>query len=135
MRRVPIRRHDSIGGWRPKGFVNLALAKGYKLGFQASSDHISTHQSYANVLATENTREAIVDALRKRHVYASTEQIVADVRSGPYLMGDIFSTDEAPSLHVRTGRHHQICQGGDRERQRICLFHRAGFGDGRILMA
>ena len=28
---------DSIGGWRPKGFVNLALEKGYKLGFQASS--------------------------------------------------------------------------------------------------
>jgi len=92
---------DSIGGWRPKGFVNLALEKGYKLGFQASSDHISTHQSYANVLVTENTREAILDALRKRHVYASTEQIVADVRSGPYLMGDIFSTAEAPSLHVK----------------------------------
>jgi Protein of unknown function (DUF3604) len=92
---------DSIGGWRPKGFVNLALEKGYKLGFQASSDHISTHQSYANVLVTENTREAIVDALRKRHVYASTEQILADVRSGLHLMGDIFSTSEIPNLHVK----------------------------------
>jgi hypothetical protein len=92
---------DSIGGWRPKGFINLALEKGYKLGFQASSDHISTHQSYANVLVTENTREAILDALRKRHVYASTEEIVADVRSGPYLMGDVFSTAEAPNLHVK----------------------------------
>ncbi len=92
---------DSIGGWRPKGFVNLALEKGYKLGFQASSDHISTHESYANVLVTEDTREGILDALRKRHVYASTEQIVADVRSGPYMMGDIFSTSEAPSLHVK----------------------------------
>ena len=40
---------DSIGGWRPKGFVNLALEKGYKLGFQASSDHISTHMSYCNI--------------------------------------------------------------------------------------
>ena len=37
---------DSIGGWRPKGFVNLALEKGYKLAFEASSDHISTHMSY-----------------------------------------------------------------------------------------
>jgi hypothetical protein len=92
---------DSIGGWRPKGFVNLALEKGYKLGFQASSDHISTHQSYANVLVTDDTREALMDALRKRHVYASTELIVADVRSGPYLMGDIFSTAEAPNLHVK----------------------------------
>jgi len=92
---------DSIGGWRPKGFVNLALEKGYKLGFQASSDHISTHQSYANVLVTGDTREALMDALRKRHVYASTELIVADVRSGPYLMGDVFSTAEPPNLHVK----------------------------------
>jgi Protein of unknown function (DUF3604) len=92
---------DSIGGWRPKGFVNLALEKGYKLGFEASSDHISTHQSYANVLVTDDTRESLMDALRKRHVYASTEQIVADVRSGPYLMGDVFSTAEAPNLHVK----------------------------------
>ena len=26
---------DSIGGWRPKGFIDLALAKGYKLSFEA----------------------------------------------------------------------------------------------------
>jgi hypothetical protein len=26
---------------------------------------------------------------------------VADVRSGPYMMGDIFSTAEAPNLHVK----------------------------------
>ncbi len=99
---------DSIGGWRPKGFVNLALEKGYKLGFQASSDHISTHQSYANVLVSGDTREAIVDALRKRHVYASTEQIVADVRCGPYMMGDVFSTAEPPSLHVRLSAQNPI---------------------------
>ena len=29
----------SLGGWRPFGFVSLALKKGYRLGFQASSDH------------------------------------------------------------------------------------------------
>jgi hypothetical protein len=92
---------DSIGGWRPKGFVNLALQKGYKLGFQASSDHISTHQSYANVLVENDTREALLDALHKRHVYASTEQIVADVRSGSHIMGDVFSTDEPPEINVK----------------------------------
>ena len=92
---------DSIGGWRPKGFVNLALEKGYKLGFEASSDHISTHMSYANVLTEKDTREGVMDALRKRHVYAATDQIVADVRSGPHMMGDVFSTAEAPSLHVK----------------------------------
>ena len=35
----------AIGGWEPKGFVNLALKKGYRMSFQASSDHGSTHIS------------------------------------------------------------------------------------------
>ena len=30
--------NDSIAGWRPNGFVNLALEMGYKLGFQASKE-------------------------------------------------------------------------------------------------
>ena len=65
---------DSIGGWRPKGFVNLALEKGYKMGFQASSDHISTHMSYCNIFAKDATREALLDALKKRHVYGCDGQ-------------------------------------------------------------
>ncbi len=92
---------DSIGGWRPKGFVSDALMKGYILGFQASSDHISTHQSYGNVLVTADTREAIIDALQKRHVYASTDNIIADVRSGSHIMGDVFITDKPPELSVK----------------------------------
>jgi hypothetical protein len=92
---------DSIGNWRPKGFVNLALQKGYKLGFQASSDHVSTHMSYCNLLAKDLTRESVLDAFEKRHVYGATDNILADVRSGPYIMGDAFSTAEAPNLHVK----------------------------------
>jgi hypothetical protein len=92
---------DSIGNWRPKGFVSIALQKGYKLGFQASSDHISTHMSYCNLLSKDLTRESLLEAFQKRHVYGSTDNILADVRSGPYLMGDAFSTGEAPSLHVK----------------------------------
>jgi hypothetical protein len=38
-----IKAQDSIGVWREKGFVSLALDKGYKLAFEASSDHILTH--------------------------------------------------------------------------------------------
>src|SRR5262245_20471981 len=41
------REGDSPGGFQPAGFVWNALAKGYRLGFQASSDHTSTHISYA----------------------------------------------------------------------------------------
>jgi len=92
---------DSIGGWRPKGFIDLALAKGYKLSFEASSDHVSTHISYANIYVTGVNREAVLDGFKKRHLYAATDNIVADVSSGRYMMGDQFSTTSLPSLQVK----------------------------------
>jgi hypothetical protein len=92
---------DSIGGWQPKGFVNLALEMGYKLGFQASSDHISTHMSYCNLFVTDTTREAIMAAFRQRHVYGATDNILAYVTGGDYMMGDAFSTAQLPELRVR----------------------------------
>jgi hypothetical protein len=93
--------NDSIGGWREKGFISLALQKGYKLAFEASSDHVSTHISYANILATDNSREAILKALQKRHVYAATDDILADYRCGDHIMGDAFSSSSPPELHVK----------------------------------
>ncbi len=92
---------DSIGGWRPKGFVSLALEMGYKLGFQASSDHISTHMSYCNLYAKDMSRASIMDAFRKRHVYGATDNILADVRCGAYMMGDIFATSTPPEIKVK----------------------------------
>jgi hypothetical protein len=93
---------DSIGGWRPKGFISLALDKGYRLGFESSSDHVSTHISYANILVKGDvTRESLLDAFRKRHVYAATDEILADVKSGDYLAGDEFSTAALPTLNVK----------------------------------
>jgi hypothetical protein len=93
---------DSIGGWRPKGFVSLALLeRGYRLGFQASSDHISTHMSYCNLYTTAPTREAVLEAFKKRHVYGATDDILADVRSGNHMMGDQFETSGLPTLKVR----------------------------------
>ncbi|QOV88155.1 CehA/McbA family metallohydrolase domain-containing protein [Humisphaera borealis] len=97
---------ESLGGWRPLGFVNLALLKGYRLAFQSSSDHISTHLSYCNVLISgEPTREAILDAIRKRRVYGATDNILADVRcrtgGTDHLMGEEFTTTDAPALRVK----------------------------------
>jgi hypothetical protein len=92
---------DSIGGWRPKGFIDLALQKGYKLSFEASSDHVSTHISYANVYASGVNRDAVLDAFKKRHLYASTDNIIADVTSGSHMMGDQFSTASLPALQVK----------------------------------
>ena len=95
------RQEDSIGGWRPKGFVSLAFDKGYRLGFEASSDHVSTHISYANLYVQEVTRESILDALKRRHVYASTDDILADVECGSHMMGDELSTTDLPALKIR----------------------------------
>jgi hypothetical protein len=89
-----------IGGYRPKGFVWNAFEKGYKLGFQSSSDHVSTHWSYAVVFAEDTSRPAIIDAFKKRHCYAATDNILLDVRSGANFMGDTFTTRERPSLEI-----------------------------------
>src|SRR5260370_7472200 len=92
---------DSIGGWRAKGCVDLALGMGYKLSFEASSDHVSTHMSYGNLFVAEPTRAAVLDAFKKRHIYAATDNILADVRSGTHMMGDAFSSATPVSLQVK----------------------------------
>jgi hypothetical protein len=91
----------NIAGWYPKGYVSLALAKGYRLGFQSSSDHISTHISYCLVLAADTTRQAILEGMLKRHSYGATDNILLEVRSGEHLMGDSFRTREAPKLQIK----------------------------------
>jgi hypothetical protein len=90
----------NIAGWYPKGYVNLALGKGYKLGFQASSDHWSTHISFFVVLAEKNDRQAILDAIKKRHTYAATDNIILDFRCGDRIMGDEVSALKAPAFSV-----------------------------------
>lgn len=80
--------------FKPLGFVSHALAKGYKLGFIASSDHISTHVSYACVIAPDLTRQSLMEALRNRRTYAATDNIILDIQykgsDGAHLMGAIF---------------------------------------------
>jgi hypothetical protein len=90
------------GGFRPAGYVWNAWAKGYKLGVQVSSDHLATHTSYACTLSTEFTREGLLDAMRKRHSYGATDNIILDYRlqSGgkEYLQGDI--VDVGPEFRL-----------------------------------
>ena len=68
------------GGFRPAGYVWNAWAKGYKLGVQVSSDHLSTHISYACTLAPEFTRQALLDAMKARRSYGATDNIILDYR-------------------------------------------------------
>ena len=92
---------DAIGGWRPKGFVNLALLKGYKLAFESSSDHTSTHISYAMVYSEGRSREELIKAMRARHTYAATDNIIADWRCGDHMLGDELSTAQPPAFQLR----------------------------------
>jgi len=100
----------NIAGWFPKGFINHALQKGYRLGFQSSSDHWSTHISYFIVLAERHDRAAILDAIKRRHVYGATDDIILDVRSGNHLMGDEFKTREVPKLQIRILGTHALAR-------------------------
>jgi hypothetical protein len=90
----------NIAGWYPKGFINHALDKGYKLGFQASSDHWSTHISFFVILAERNDRKSLLEAVKKRYCYAATDNIILDLRSRGNLMGGEYTTRAAPSLQM-----------------------------------
>jgi hypothetical protein len=89
------------GGFQQAGLVWKAYAKGYRLGTISSSDHGSTHISYALVYTPENSRTADLDSIRKRHTYGATDNIVLDFEANGHFMGDEFTTAERPrfTLH------------------------------------
>jgi hypothetical protein len=93
------------GNLRPAGYVWNAWAKGYKLGVQAASDHLSTHISYACTIAEEFTREGMLDAMKKRHSYGATDNIILDYRlqagGKDYLQGDIVTVEGDFRLSLR----------------------------------
>jgi len=91
---------DSIGGYEPAGYVWNAFGKGRRLGFQLSSDHVSTHISYGIVYAENASREAILAAFKQRHSYGAHDNIILDVRCGPQMMGDEFTLRTQPKLEI-----------------------------------
>ncbi|HUG91280.1 MAG TPA: hypothetical protein VML55_10625 [Planctomycetaceae bacterium] len=98
------------GGFQKEGLVWNAYAKGYRLGTIASSDHGSTHISYALVYTPENDRQAILDSIRKRHTYGGTDNLIVAVTSGEHFMGDEFASDQKPSLSIRVTGTAKIAQ-------------------------
>ncbi len=93
--------HMKQAGYQPEGMVSNAWAKGYKLGIITSSDHGSTHISYAMVFTPDPSRQGILDAIRKRHTYGATDNIILDVRLGTHFMGDEFALKKALPIRVR----------------------------------
>src|SRR5208337_3804752 len=47
------------------------------------------------------TRPAILAAMKARHIYGSTDYILADFRCGTHFMGDIFTNTGPPVFSVR----------------------------------
>lgn len=89
------------GAIRPAGFVWNALEKGYRLGFIASSDHRSTHMSYAVAYTPERSYGAIWDSLYARRTYAATDNIIVDFQSRGHAMGEEFASSDRPRLDIR----------------------------------
>ncbi len=112
---VEIHSHHGTFEW----LAEDALKRGFKVGFIAGSDDHSgrpgaTYPTGASssgltafpvrggltaVYAGTLTREAIWEALKSRHCYATTgERIILQFKSGDHMMGDEFSTDSTPTL-------------------------------------
>ncbi len=92
------------GGYQPQGMVSRAWERGIRVGVQASSDHMATHTSYAMLLARENTRSSLLEAIRARRAYGATDNIVLDFRLiGPereHLMGAEVRVEAAPRFRI-----------------------------------
>ncbi|MEZ5353810.1 MAG: DUF3604 domain-containing protein [Bryobacteraceae bacterium] len=101
-------------GFQAAGYWWKALEKGYKLGVQASSDHWSTHISYACIVTDDFSRDGMFEALKKRHAYGATDNIVLDfqARAGgaTYIMGDSIQSRTAPTLTVHARGTSRITQ-------------------------
>ena len=89
-----------IGGYREEGFLWSAYRKGYKLGAIASSDHWSTHISYAMVYTESPTRSAMFDAIKRRRTYGATDNITLEYRLGRHFMGEAFSSNAISPMEI-----------------------------------
>ena len=109
-----------IGGYQPAGFIWNALEKGYRLGFESSSDHVSTHMELRRRPRRSDTRARRSSTpSSKRHSYAATDNIILDVRSGDHLMGDEFETDKPPTLSIKATAPTPIAKRARRPRQQV----------------
>jgi hypothetical protein len=91
---APLPIHDAV----PGNFVRDALGRGHRLGFIGSGDSHDGHPGLAQlaatsgglaaVLAAENTRPALLAALRARRCYATNgPRILLEASLGGYPMG------------------------------------------------
>jgi hypothetical protein len=53
------------------------------------------------VYTADATRQGILDAIRRRHTYGATDNIILDVRMGSHFMGDEFDLAAPAPIRVR----------------------------------
>src|SRR5690349_20531926 len=81
-------------GLRP---LILAIIASYSQGPPAARLSIRERSSCGLIpMARANVSAQLSFRLRRRHVYGSTDNILADVRSGQHMMGDAFTTSTLP---------------------------------------
>lgn len=87
-------------GCRDEASIALAhegLSRGHRIGFIASSDHLSTSASYAGVWSPREGREAIFRSLQARRTFGATAEIRLSFRYGSRWMGEFVPHGTAPS--------------------------------------
>ncbi|MDA8859687.1 hypothetical protein N9I43_00185 [bacterium] len=81
--------------------VRLGYSKGYRFGLIASSDHLSTHRSYACVWSPKRERESIFRSLQSRRTYGATDRIGLVFRYGQNWMGEEVKYRKKDSLFLQ----------------------------------
>jgi hypothetical protein len=84
-----------------KASIWAALAQGYRLGVIGSSDHWSTHLSYACVYAEQPTRASLFRAIQQRRTYAAMDKILVEFSANGHPMGAEFQTAGPVDLQAR----------------------------------
>jgi hypothetical protein len=54
--------------------------------------------SYALLFAEDTTRDAVQNAMRRRHTYAATDNIILEYRLGDHFMGEEFDAKAVPPV-------------------------------------
>ncbi len=86
--------NSATGTWQE------ALRLQHRLGAFASSDHRSTNLSYGGVYVKKFDRKGIFDAMDARRTTAATDKIFMEFSCNGHLMGEMFETDQAPTLTI-----------------------------------
>ncbi len=85
----------------PGGYVQDALARGYKMGFIASGDHNHMGLGLAALLVKEVSQEGVIEALRARRCYATTgDKIFIDFRINEAIMGEEIAVASRPHIQA-----------------------------------